>query len=249
MANNCLVKKLKASVNTNTPMVFGAFKFTKVNGSAQSEIRVSRLTRNTDLSITVTGDYSVIFNENTYTNTTFTVTAGISEQRLLVNRTSESGSVQLKPEGDYVDNKFVFKFANLLCANTMEELCGYSPYFLISMMNQGANYGGSPKFSTWLNLVDDNLSDINSYITTVNRYQTNIAEDSIDYTKFGKLVNVTNITDFNTLNAATLAAAMVSNGRTSGVMNVTTNVVTKVRFGSSMVSPTAEETAQGYQIA
>ena len=135
------------------------------------------------------------------------------------------------------------------CQDTFEALALYSPYFLIELLQQGASFAGSPTLSQWLDLVDENADLIASRITIVNTYQTNVVEDTIDYTKFGKLINVTNITNLNTIVPATIAAAMVSNGRTSGTMQIITSVIVTVKFGSSMTNPTTEETAQGYQIS
>jgi hypothetical protein len=80
---------------------------------------------------------------------------------------------------------------------------------------------------------------------------------------FGSLTSLTTFNGENNTHFSgsitDLAQAQVSNGRTSGILTIggyMPNVIPSdassgrtIRFGTSMVNPTAEETTQGYQIA
>lgn len=247
MANNCLVTRLKATVNNPDLPLLNRIRFKK--GTGTSRLDIIGFGGQHSVTCFVNGDYTASYNGN-HQNETFSALAPYNSiAQIGISQTSDAGYFEFLFDDTMVADKFSFKPSFMECEDNFETLSLYSPYFLTMLLTQGATFGGNPTFSKWLNLVDENVSLVADFITTVNTYQTNVVEDAIDYTKFGKLINVTNITNLNTIVPATIAAAMVSNGRTSGTMQIITSVIVTVKFGSSMTNPTSQETAQGYQIS
>lgn len=247
MSKKCFITKLKMSVTNPDLPTLNGIQFKKTTGN--SHIDFSAVDRAHEFSAIVHGDYVANYNVN-YQNETFKVLAPLNQlASVIITSAANNGYFEFVFDDTMVYDKVVFAPHFLECQETFADLCEYSPYFLINLLQQGSKYKGTPKFSEWLNLVDENTDLIANLIQNINTYETNVEEDTIDYAKLGKLIKVTNIINLNTIVPATVATAMVSNGRTSGTMRIITNVVVTIKFGSSMTNPTAEETAQGYQIS
>lgn len=247
--NNCLKIQLNESVNNDNLPFLGKFKFTlSKNLLTGASIVIKSTSNGGKVKITVAGDYTANYNTD-YSNTEFEVTASTVEQYVYISSVAGNGYILFELVNLTNPTGIMFLNKNLKCDKSFYSLSLYSPYLLCgALYAQGNMYADNPKMSEWLDLIIQN--NVQNNVLQVNNYRTNIKEDSIDLNKFGKLINVNMITNLSTVSYAEVANAMVSvGGRTSGTLQFITSVIVNIKFGTSMVNPTAEDTERGWQIA
>lgn len=167
--------------------------------------------------MTVKGDIVASYGSTSHQNETWQQSAGIfPDNDALITLTGTSDGylditlpdTSLIIRGDYVSYDKSF-----------DTLASYSPYLITNILFNGAHFpeDGKNKLSVWMNLI--NTLNLYSYVRYIVLHNSNVISDIDDVSVFGKFTALTRFHILNDFNPDTLASAMVSEGRTSGVMS------------------------------
>ena len=246
MANDCLVTKLKSTVNNDTLEVLGKIKMDVVETTGASFGRFDVISKGEAITFkTMSGELALGFSQNDVTNNPvdeLTINPNTNKLVYYKNATYSilidkyKGIKQIQNTGNENTTLSIdsFKYEDL---DTISFVC----------------YGNAK--------VSGELSSI-SNVPKVTLHSTDVVGELNNITT----INVTNISLYDSNNITgeirDFANLQVQKGRISGTLTIRCNnkitlngtivgndVVKTIKFGTDMVDPTPEETAQGWQIS
>lgn len=240
---NCLVTKLKESVNNNSLQRFGYLRLAPF--AANSYINLYNKSESTSIPITVYGDVVVkdVTSGINYQNETFTFS--IPNNPIYPNKLNFiSGTV----DGGYVEFP-ILESTHLVNTNSvylkvmmsLDVLVSYNPKLAIGFLDDAnIQFTGNPKFSTFVGAINADKTNLVPLVKRINLYNSNIEPDdqSIEslgiFTSATTIVLIRNEQDTWECDVDTLAAAQVANHRTSGtlLLNGRTGGPKTIKFGS-----------------
>lgn len=246
MSANCLVTRLKDSVNNAWIPVLGCARMSP--NAASSYFKMNIFNGDSTIPVKLYGDNAITASGTTYQNTTFNYPKG--------NECAFAGT----ESGGYAEVEIANAETAKLCLSggyvsfdkSLEELAGYSAYLISKVFKTGNKFAGTNKLSTLFNAIRGNIQK-QLQVDTLIVYRSNVLIDTASVANIGLLVGCTDIAladDYSWAgDAYAIAAEMKTNGRTSGScrFQFSTGIKTAY-FGSDMSghNPTAEETAQGW---
>jgi hypothetical protein len=231
----CLVKQLKAKVGGDYPL-FNLLSFVYQNDQSVDTKVMYNTTKG--INCKCIGTVRTPYNGQTYTDTEFTVSGNHA-----INLNQDSTLFIYYDSNFAKGTSIIYSPQAVIINKSLGDLVKYCPKALIGLINFGNKFEGSPKLSEYIDLVFENYElvgkEIESIISTRGNVEMDV--DNINYTKLGKLTNLTTLRDLpKDPDFDSIGAAMVSNERTSGTLIITSPSSKKIMFNSSYTG--------GYQV-
>lgn len=214
--SECLVTKLKGVVNDDNLPILGNLRV-RIVDSRYSKIYLQKIQGTSNPTMTVKGDIVVSYDVD-HQNETWQQPAGVyPEYEAAITLTGTSnGYLDITLPG----TSLIIRGSYVSYDKSFDVLASYSPYLITRILENGVHVpeDGKNKLSLWVNLM--NTSNLHSYVDHINLSGSNIISDIDDVSVFGKFTTLTHFSILKNINPDTLASAMVSEGRISGVMSI-----------------------------
>jgi hypothetical protein len=225
MSTNCLVTKLKESVDNAWLPVFGKLRC-RYNGDARNDSYITFYSSvGWSIPVTLYGDNTAAYASTTHQNETYNQAYGPTGGRVKMGGTHDGGYIDIDISSISIREKL------WLTLIFIEVEVDFSTYIKLlptaiyhGIISPGVKFKKELKLSEYINEVNSHAGAKDT-ITSINAYRANVIADIDDakYLEFANWISLDTLAINYTHDISLdhqLAAGMVANGRTSGTLYV-----------------------------